>query len=165
MSSDIETLKAESEMNRLVSRYSTIVDWMDWDRLPDIFATDADIDFGQMFTGDLAGFTPFVSALEAGYDRRMHMFGLPRLDVTAQSGRAECTNISFTRTKGSENNDDSIIFGRYIFEGKPIDGAWKLTRLKFMLNAMHASQQPVADESMLNTCDGMQPGHPDKPSA
>ena len=165
MTAELETLLAEAAITRLIGRYATTIDWMDWDRLPRIFAEDAEIDFGAMFKGDPARFRPFVAALESGYDRRMHMFGLPRIDAAADHARADCANVTHTRRKGAEAHEDTLIFGRYVFEAERRNGAWKLTRMTYYLNGMHGSQQPAADESLLNTADGMQPGHRDLPPA
>lgn len=162
MSNDsLETLIAEAAVNRLISRYATMTDWMDWAGMPGLFSADADIDFGGMFRGTPAEFMPFVSKLEGGYDRRMHLFGLPRIDVTGTTARVECASITYVRTKGATHHDDANFCGRYVFTAAKADGVWKLTRLTFYLNAAAGSQVPAGDEGPINLADGFGPGHPE----
>lgn len=163
--SSLETLIAEAAVNRLISRYATMTDWMDWAGMPGLFSADADIDFGGMFRGTPAEFLPFVSRLEGGYDRRMHLFGHPRIDVSGQTARAECASITHVRTRGKAHHDDGIFCGRYVFTAAKVDGVWKLTRLTFYLNAATGSQTPAGDEGPINLADGFGPGHNDMASA
>jgi hypothetical protein len=161
MSDSLETLIAEAAVNRLIARYATMTDWMDWAGMLELFSADADIDFGGMFRGTPVEFMPFVSKLEGGYDRRMHLFGLPRIDVTGTTARAECASITYVRTKGIEQHDDANFCGRYVFTAAKADGVWKLTRLTFYLNAATGSQVPAGDEGPINLADGFAPGHPE----
>ncbi len=164
MSAALDLLLDEAAISRLIGRYATVVDWLSWDQLPSIFTPDARFDFGGMFQGDLTAFGPFVAALEEGYDRRMHMFGLPRIDVTGDTARAECANVTHTRNKGEEAHADALFLGHYVFDAeRQADGGWKLTRLSFYLNAVHGSQQPPMDETAINVADNLNPAHPDAP--
>lgn len=159
--SGLDTLIAEAAVSRLIARYATMTDWMDWAGMPTLFSADADIDFGGMFRGTPTEFMPFVSKLEGGYDRRMHLFGMPRIDVSGATARVECASITHVRTKGATHHDDAIFYGRYIFTAGKIEGAWKLTRLAFYLNAASASQAPAGDEGPINLADAFHPGHSD----
>jgi hypothetical protein len=161
MNTELEVVLAEAAINRLIARYASMTDWMDWANMPSLFSSDAEIDFGGMFRGSPAEFIPFVSQMEAGYDRRMHLFGLPRIDVAGDRARAECASMTHVRTKGQPNHSDAVFYGRYIFTAGKRAEEWKLTRLQFYLNVATASQPEAGEEGPINLADAFQPGHPD----
>lgn len=161
MSTELEVVLAEAAINRLIAHYASMTDWMDWENMPSLFSADAEIDFGGMFRGSPNGFMPFVAELESGYDRRVHLFGLPRIDVSGDRARAECASMTHVRTNGQPHHNDAVFYGRYIFAAQKRDGEWKLTRLKFYLNAVAPSQPEAGEEGPINLADGFQPGHPE----
>lgn len=159
----IRALADEAAISRAVARYASVVDWQDWDQLPRIFTADAHFDFGGMFQGGLAEYTPFVAALEGGYDRRMHLMGVPRIDVDGDRARAEAASVIHCRIKGDDAHNDMVFWGRYLFDARREGDGWKLTRLRYLLGAVHASQQAPMDESMINVADGCDPAHAEAP--
>lgn len=153
----------EAQVSRLIGRYASMTDWLDWSGVAEIFTPDARFDFGPMFRGGLDDFIPFVSAMESGYDRRLHMFGMPRIDVAGNSARAECPAWIHTRNKGAENHTDAVFAGRYVFDARRTEAGWKLIRLSYYLNVLTVANPPAEDEAPVNPADGWGPEHPDAP--
>ncbi|MEZ5742995.1 MAG: nuclear transport factor 2 family protein [Sphingomonadaceae bacterium] len=160
---EIEALLDEARITRLLGRYASMTDWLDFSGAAEIFTEDAQFDFGEMFRGDREGFIPFVTALESGYARRIHMFGLPRIDVDGDSARAECPSFIHARTAGDPEHTDATFVGRYIFDAVRTDAGWKLSRLAFYLNVLTVTNPPAGEEGPVNLADGWNLEHPDAP--
>lgn len=160
---DLALLLDEARIARLVSRYASMVDWLDWPGMATLFTPDARFDFGPMFQGGLDGYIPFASALEEGYDRRLHLFGMPRIDVRGDRARAECPSWIHARTKGAEVHTDAVFAGRYVFDARRTDAGWKLSRLAYYLGVLDVTHPPAADEAPTNPGDGWGPGHAEAP--
>jgi hypothetical protein len=47
----LENLIAEARLRDLVAEYANVIDWLDWDRLADLFWPDAKLDFGMFRRG------------------------------------------------------------------------------------------------------------------
>jgi len=156
-------LCAEAAVQRLIARYASCTDWLDRAGMAALFTPDADIDFGGMFRGGRDAFLSFVAALEGGYDRRMHMFGLPRIDIDGDTARAECAALTHVRNFGDERHSDGQFVGRYIFAAARAGDGWKLTRLKFYLNAAETANPPAGPEAPINLADGFAMSHADAP--
>jgi hypothetical protein len=116
-----------------------------------------------MFRGDRDGFLPFVATLEKGYDRRLHMFGIPRIDIGGDAARIECAALTHVRNHGAEQHSDAQFLGRYVFAAVRTADGWKLTRLKFYLNVVTAANPPAGPEGPVNLADGFSTAHIDAP--
>lgn len=154
----------EAQVSRLIGRYASMTDWLDWQGVENIFTPDATFDFGDMYRGNREGFLAFVAPMEEGYDRRLHLFGLPRIDVSGDTARAEAPAWIHTRNRGETRHVDAVFAGRYVFEARRTDEGWKLTRLAYFLNVLDVTQPAVAPEAPTNLADGFGPGHPDRPA-
>ena len=80
----------------LIARYPLAVDGRDWDRLDDLFTSDAHIDFTAFGgpAGDLASTKTFLRDALGGVLRTQHMMGLPAitLDGDRATARTSCNN-------------------------------------------------------------------------
>lgn len=160
----LDHLLAEAAVTRLLARYASMTDWLDWEGVKTLFAEDATVDFGEMYSGGIAGFMPFVAALEGGYTRRLHHFGLPRIAVEGGRAEADCAAITHTRTRSATGFDDLVFYGRYRF-GAALRGGdgWRLTRMTFYLNAVYPLASPESGVPV-PLAEGFSPSHPDCPS-
>lgn len=134
----VRRLVNESACRALIERYAYAVDWKNWSGLEDLFWEDASFDFG-MWTGDRAGFIPWVTELESGYSRRLHMLAIPRMDVSGETGHAEAGNCTVVRGPNDEGVDhDNIIFGRYQFDFTRRNGEWRISALRFLMHGFQS---------------------------
>lgn len=144
MDPEIRALLDEHACRKLLETYCYAVDWKNWGGLAGIFWPDATFDFG-MWSGDTAGFIPWVEQLEDGYTRRLHMFAMPLMAIGTDSGRAEVGNTTVVRSI-DENGDgqEDIIFGRYQFRFERRDGKWLISALHFF---MHGTARVAAADA------------------
>ncbi|HZU65297.1 MAG TPA: nuclear transport factor 2 family protein [Novosphingobium sp.] len=160
----LAALLDEAVIARLIARYASMTDWLDWEAIRPLFTADAHFDFGAMCRGGLEAYLPFVQPMEAGYDRRMHMMGLPRVELAGDEARAEAPSLIHARNHASDGSDhhaDLLFYGRYMFTARREGGTWKLASLRYYLSALYPLAAEVMDESALNTATGFAPSHAD----
>lgn len=155
----LRQLLDEAACRRLVECYAYAVDWMNWPGLEALFWPDACFDFG-MWAGDRAGFIPWVTELEEGYSRRLHMLASPRLEIGAETGRGEAGATTVVRSIDADGiGQDDVIFGRYQFAFARRDGAWRMSALRFLMHGMH--RVPAGDNGGAPFfADGLDRSHP-----
>lgn len=155
---DLAGLMDQHACRQLLERYTYAVDWMDWAGLEPLFWPDAKFDFG-LWSGDLAAYIPWVTQLESGYQRRLHLFGLPRLSLDGERGKAEAGALMYLRLMNAEGEpQDELMAGRYLFDVERREGEWRLSRLAFL---MHGAQRFAATDNGGADffADGLSPGH------
>jgi len=156
----IDMLVARAAVQDLVAEYATLIDWIDWDRLGEVFWPEARFDFG-MFKGDLPAYREFVAALEEPYARRMHMFGLPLVRIDGNRARVDVGSLITCRTADPEPGIDDTFRGRYLFEGERRDGEWRFVRLTYLLNLAERVERTLDDRAgPMNFGEGLSPSHP-----
>jgi len=155
----LQLLLDERACRLLVERYTYAVDWMNWQGLEQLFWPDALIDFG-LWSGDRDAFIPWVTALESGYSRRLHLFGAPRLQINDASGQGEAGCFMYLRSGDTaESSRDEIMVARYLFRFAKRDGEWRFSELRCLLHGVQgfaASDHGGADFF----ADGLTPAHP-----
>ncbi|NHN39866.1 nuclear transport factor 2 family protein [Pseudomaricurvus alcaniphilus] len=144
---------------QLLESYTCAVDWMNWSGLEDLFWPEAEFDFG-MWSGSRDQYIPWVTALESGYQRRLHLFGIPRLSVQADNGSAEVGAIMYLRIgDNSPGTQDELMFGRYQVQFCKRSDVWRMSKLTFLLNGAH--RFPATDTGgAAFFADGLSPQHP-----
>lgn len=116
-SEDVKNLRHlvnEAACRRLLERYTYSIDWLDIDNLKTLFWDDAKLDFG-FWSGSYDEFIPWVSELEAGYQRRIHMFGMPNMVISETNGKADAGATMYFRVINPEDQSahDELMFVRY----------------------------------------------------
>lgn len=156
----IETLFARATLQDLVAEYAALMDWIDWDRMADVFWPDAWFDFG-MFKGDLAAYRDFVCALEEPYARRLHMFGVPTIRIDGDRARVDAGSLIACRTADPAPGIDDTFWGRYLFDAERRDGEWRFVRLTYLLNLAERVERTLDDTAgPMNFSEGLSPAHP-----
>jgi hypothetical protein len=128
--SSFRRLVDESACRSLLERYTYAIDWMNWSGLEVLFWPDATFDFG-MWRGTRGEFIPWVTTLEEGYRRRLHLFCAPRIEVIGTSARIEVGAIMYMRPSAER---DDLTFARYQFQATSRNGEWRLSQLRFLLH-------------------------------
>lgn len=146
-------------MQALVAEYSNSVDWMDWDRLRGLFWPDATLDFGEMFRGGVEGFIGFVTELEGGYSRRMHLLGPAFVSGTDGDYRAECVSITAARTAGRTSHRDECFYGRYIFALRTEGEDWRFSSLMYLVNDVQGVETENGDDGPVNVAESLDRHH------
>jgi hypothetical protein len=156
----LENLIAEARLRDLVAQYANVIDWLDWDRLADLFWPDAKFDFG-MFKGGLDEYRRFVVELEESYRRRLHMFTMPVIRVTGQRARVDVGCIIVCRTDDPMPGIDDVFYGRYLLEAERRNREWRLGRLTYILNLFDRRPRSEDDRvGPMNFGDDLSPVHP-----
>lgn len=157
---DIQRLADRAALQDLVAEYAALMDWIDWDRLDQVFWPDAQFDFG-MFKGDLGAYREFVAALEEPYDRRLHLFGLPVIRIDGDVARVDAGSLITCRTAEPAPGIDDTFWGRYLFDAERRDGTWRFVRLTYLLNLAERVERCVDDTTgPMNFSAGLSPSHP-----
>lgn len=158
--SALETLLARATLQDLLAEYATLMDWIDWDRMTQVFWPDAAFDFG-MFKGDLAEYSDFVRTLEEPYARRLHMFGLPTIRIDGDRARVDAGSLITCRTADPAPGIDDTFWGRYLFEAERRAGEWRFVRLTYLLNLAERVERTLDDTGApMNFSEGLSPAHP-----
>lgn len=156
----LETLLARAELTDLVAELANFIDWIDWDRIDRTFWPESTFDFG-MFKGSLDEYRDFVVALEEGYSRRLHMFGLPSIVLDGDKARIDAGSVIVCRTDAPEPGIDDTFWGRYLLTAERRDGVWKLSGLTYVLNLFDRVERTADDRGApMNFGDGLSPRHP-----
>lgn len=153
-------LRDEAEIRTLIARYAAGLDWINRRQVEETFWPDAIADFGGMFKGDIAAFLPFVTQLESGYTRRMHMFGLPNIAINGTTAQVDAPSVTHFRELNGGERTDNFVAGRYLLKLEKRGAEWRFVHMHFMLNAFQSRQGPNDDEGPLNLADNTTQEHP-----
>lgn len=155
----LNQLLAENACRCLVERYTYCIDWMNWNELEELFWPEAHFDFG-MWSGDRCEYLPWVAALEAGYDRRLHMFSMPRLQIDQSRGQGEVGATMYFRLKNESGlAQDELMFGRYLLEFECRAGSWRMSALTFLMHGIQRFE-PTDTGGAPFFADNLSPLHP-----
>ena len=156
---ELRALLDERACRTLIERYAYAVDWMNWPGLEALFWPEAYFDYG-MWTGTRDEAIPWVTQLEEGYQRRLHMLASPRIEVMGDRARAEAGAIMFMRSAGDDGaGREDLLFARYQFDFERRGGEWRMSNLRFL---MHGGQTfaPTDQGGAPFFADGLTSAHP-----
>lgn len=159
-SAALDRLVARACLQDLVADYAGLIDWIDWDRLDQLFWPESQFDFG-MFKGDLAEYRDFVRTLEEPYARRLHLFGIPVIRIDGDRARVDAGSLIACRTADPAPGIDDTFWGRYLFEAERRDSEWRFTSLTYLLSLAERVERTVDDRATpMNFSEGLSPSHP-----
>ncbi|MBC7590172.1 MAG: nuclear transport factor 2 family protein [Salinibacterium sp.] len=139
----LAALLDESACRSLLERYTYTIDWLNWSGLEALFWEDAALDYGH-WQGDRAAFIPWVTALEAPYFRRLHMFAAPRIELLgATEARIEAGAVMLIRSAATDDaadevGNDTLVMARYQFRAEKREEEWRLSMLRFIPYGSHS---------------------------
>ena len=126
-------LEDKGAISDLIARYPQIVDEREWDRLDELFTSDARIDFSAFGgpTDTPEGIKQFLRDSLGSFARSQHMMGLP--DITLEGDRARsrtsCTN-PMVIDKGDGTREVWLIGLWYDDEFARTPDGWRFTSRK-----------------------------------
>ena len=161
----LQELLDKKACEEVLMRYSRTLDWLDEEGHATCYWPDADIDYG-FYTGDAAGFVPFVMEVEKSALRRWHLVGGLLIRIEGDTAYAE--SYGFT-VSAAENESgvvgDNLFGGRYLDELSKRDGEWRLSRRRYILDFTyqlpHGLDGLAAAGLNLPVLNITEPAHPD----
>ena len=161
----LEALLDKQAIEEVAMRYSRTLDWLDTEGQASCYWPDAQIDYG-FYSGDGAGWVPFVMEVEMGAERRWHLCGGLLISLDGDSASSECYGFTVSCSTG-ENGEkvDSLFGGRYLDEWEKRDGEWRIGKRRYILDfnyqLPHGLEEISASGLNLPILQIQQPGHPD----
>ena len=127
---DLETLRAERAITRVVLTYARAVDALDFERLRGCFHPDARIHYGEIFSGvrdeAIAWLEDSLSRLQS----TMHDFGAPWIELDLEAGRARCETYATNAARFPADERGQVVLNvtgtRYLDVFERRDGEWRI---------------------------------------
>lgn len=122
---ELQTLLAESEIRRVLSRYSRAIDRRDYELLRSCYHRDA-IDEHGWYDGDIDGFVAFLQS-GAGAQFESHFLGNPCIEVEGQTAWVETYCLALRRDLQADGGAvDRFQHVRYCDRFEQRHGAWRI---------------------------------------
>ena len=87
---ELETLRAERAITRIILAYARAVDGLDFERLRDCFHPDARIHYGEVFSGARDEAIAWLENSLSRLKGTMHDFGAPWIELDLERQLAHC---------------------------------------------------------------------------
>lgn len=127
---ELESLRAERAITRIILSYARAVDGLDFERLRDCFHPDARIHYGEIFSG---GRDETIAWLENSLPRlqaTMHDFGAPWIELEPGCRRARCETYATNAARYPANEQGEVLLNvtgtRYLDVFECRDGEWRI---------------------------------------
>ncbi len=133
----IEELLAKQAIADVLYRYCRSLDRMDRALYDTVFTADADLDYGEHFTGSAAEFREWVWSTHESMQAHSHQIANVLTEVDAVGGRAVSesyvTVCLRTRPDAEGATLDIVDRGRYLDRWKQQDdGSWRIASRRFI---------------------------------
>lgn len=127
---ELETLRAERAITRVMLAYARAVDALDFERLRDCFHPDAMIHYGDVFSGRRDEAIAWLEQSLPRLQTTMHDFGAPWIELDLERGRATCDTYTTNAARYPADANGDVLLNvtgthyRDVFERR--DGAWRI---------------------------------------
>lgn len=114
---------------QLIYRYARALDRLDAELLGEVFAPDAAITLGAIFTGDPAGFVPVMQAFMGSMAATRHEVSniLIELEPGGDAARVESYVVAWHLLRDGDAARELIVRARYVSRGEHRPEGWRLT--------------------------------------
>lgn len=145
---DLETLKAERAITRIILAYARAVDALDFERLRACFHPDARIHYGEIFSGSRDEAITWLENSLSRLQATMHDFGAPWIELDLERGRARCETRTTNAARYPANEQGDVLLNvtgaRYLDVFECRDGEWRiLERRNMTIWAQNAFETPT----------------------
>ena len=127
---ELESLRAERAITRIILTYARAVDGLDFERLRDCFHPDARIHYGEIFSGTRDEAIAWLENSLPRLHATMHDFGAPWIDLDLERGRARCETYATNAARFPANERGEILLNvtgtRYLDVFERRDGEWRI---------------------------------------
>lgn len=113
---------------QLIYRYARALDRLDAGLLDRVFAADAIIELGTMFTGSPVEFIPVMHGFMKSMAATRHEVSNILIEVTGDHAGVESYVTAWHRIDGDSGTQELIVRARYLSKAARIGGVWRLVR-------------------------------------
>jgi hypothetical protein len=129
---ELETLRAERAIHRVMLAYARGVDTCDFERVRDCFHADARVEWGDWYRGSRDEAIRWLSETIPSLDGTLHVFGSPWIEVDLPSGTARCETYSINSARYPRDEAGGVVQNvagtRYYDDFELRDGHWRIVR-------------------------------------
>jgi len=111
---------------QLLYRYARALDRLDTRLLDDVFAPDAVIEMGSIFTGNRDGFATLVGAFMGSMTATRHEIGNVLVEADGERAAAEAYVTAWHRIDADGATRELVVRARYLSRAERRDGRWWL---------------------------------------
>lgn len=113
---------------QLIYRYARALDRLDAGLLDRVFAVDATIELGAIFTGSPADFIPVMQGFMGSMAATRHEVSNVLIEPTGDRAGVESYVTAWHRIDGPGGTQELIVRARYLSTAARIGGVWRLVR-------------------------------------
>ncbi len=137
-SEELETLRAERAITRIILAYARAVDGLDFERLRECFHPDARIHYGEIFSGARDEAIAWLENSLSRLQGTMHDFGAPWIELDLEHGRARCETYATNAARYPANERGEVMLNltgtRYLDVFECRDGEWRILERRNISN-------------------------------
>lgn len=148
MSSDdnaVRELLDKQACAETLTRYCRALDWLDGDALNNVFAPEAEIDYG-FFCGRGDAFIPAVMEIEHRFERRWHFVANAIIRVTGDTAEAESYGLAAAVSTSEGRTTTNVFGGRYLDRLARRNGQWLITWRRYVLDWQQSFETNAASD-------------------
>ena len=127
---ELETLRAERAIQRVMLAYAHGVDGCDFERVRDCFHPDAEVSWGDWYQGGRDEAIAWLEETMPRLESTLHVFGPPWIEVDLASGTAQCETYAINSARyppDAEGGSVQNVAGtRYVDRFEKRDGCWRI---------------------------------------
>lgn len=111
---------------QLIYRYCRALDRLEPALLDRVFAPDAAIDMGAIYSGPPAGFVPVMLGFMGSMHSTRHEIGNILIDVDGDRAGVEAYVTAWHRIEGDGGTQELVVRARYLCTAAVVGGEWRL---------------------------------------
>ncbi len=111
---------------QLIYRYCRALDRLDPGLLDEVFAPDAAIDMGAIYSGPPAGFVAVMLGFMGSMHSTRHEVGNILIDLQGDRAGIEAYVTAWHRLEGDGGTQELVVRARYLCTAAVVDGVWRL---------------------------------------
>ena len=164
LETEVAALRAQREIEDVLTRYSRALDWLDDALLDTVFYDDAEIDYG-FFQGSGREFKPLLMTVERSVGRRWHFTAQVKIELDGDFADVASYNLSMAAepVHADPPAEFDQFFGYYVDRLARRNGRWGILRRKhLLLTAARVRESRLEGPyALLNAIGPATPQHPD----
>ena len=131
LEAELEVWRAERAITRVIQCYARAVDRRDFAAVRECFHEDAQIHYGDWFSGSLAEGLAFVEESVPRLESTLHIFGTPWIELDLTRGIAECETYAVNSATYPADADgvsiQNVSGTRYLDRFEFREGRWAIS--------------------------------------
>jgi hypothetical protein len=148
---ELDSLRAERAIARVILCYARAVDALDFERLRNCFHPDARIVYGSLFEGRRDAAIAWLEDSLTRLPSTLHDFGAPWIELDLGANRARCETCTTNAARHPPNERGEVVLSltgaRYVDVFERRDGEWRIlerrNEVRWTLNAIETAPPPA----------------------